>query len=380
MKNKKKILFLTGTRADFGKLKSLIQVSESSNLFETHIFVTGMHLQKKYGYTVNEIEKSNYKNIHLFRNHCGSQKMDLLLAKTIEGFSEHISNIKPDLIIIHGDRVEALAGAISGSLQNILVAHVEGGEISGTIDELIRHAVSKMSHIHFVSNNEAEKRLQQLGEIKDSIYVIGSPDLDLMNPKTLASLEHVKQHYEINFQKFSIAMFHPVTTELSEIKAQAQNFVDAMIESKKKYILIYPNNDHGNEIILNEYTKLENDKNFKIFPSLKFEYFLTLLFHSEFIIGNSSAAIREAPYYGIPSINIGSRQNNRSQGRSIFNVGYMKESILELIKKLDNFDSDSIQSTEQNFGRGDSDKRFINIISSKEFWKVNKQKQFQDIS
>lgn len=379
LNNKKKIVFLTGTRADFGKLKSLIQVSENSSLFETHIFVTGMHLQKKYGNTWLEIKKSNFKNIHKFKNNDSSQKMDLLLAKTIEGFSEYISQLKPDLIIVHGDRVEALAGAISGSLQNILVAHIEGGEISGTIDELIRHAVSKMSHIHFVSNHEAESRLLQLGELKNSIHVIGSPDMDLMNPEKLSPLNEVKKYYDIAFNSFAIAMFHPVTTELNDLKIQARNFVDAMIESDKNYILIYPNNDLGTDIILDEYKRLIGNKNFRIFPSLKFEYFLTLLYNCEFIIGNSSAAIREAPFFGVPSINIGSRQNNRSQAKSILNIDPVKDGILMLIQEISSIDINSMKSEEKNFGTGDSNIRFIDLISSEKFWQVSKQKQFQDL-
>ena len=166
---RKKILFLTGTRADFGKLKSLIKITQKNNNFLSEILVTGMHLQKEYGETIDEIYKSKIENIFSFENHHNS-KMDIVLAETIKGVSNHIHYSKPDLIVVHGDRVEALAGAIAGSLNNILVAHIEGGELSGTVDEIIRHAVSKMSHIHFVSNEEAKKRLIQLGEV-DKIYL-----------------------------------------------------------------------------------------------------------------------------------------------------------------------------------------------------------------
>ena len=152
----KKIVFLTGTRADFGKIKSLIQVLENQDDLQAHIFVTGMHMLEEYGYTLIEVERCGFKNISTFNNHTHEATMDLTLAKTISGFSTFIKTINPDLIVIHGDRVEALAGAIVGSLNNILVAHIEGGELSGTIDELIRHATSKMSHIHFVANEKAK--------------------------------------------------------------------------------------------------------------------------------------------------------------------------------------------------------------------------------
>ena len=184
----KKIVFLTGTRADFGKLKSLMLISQKSEKFKVHIFVTGMHLNPLYGETVDEVIKAGFKNIYKFENHDSIDFMDRILANTVQGFSQYVAKINPDLIIVHGDRVEALAGAIVGSLNNILVAHIEGGEISGTIDESIRHSVSKMSHIHLVSNLEAKNRLIQLGEFKNSIFVLGSPDLDLMEEKNYQAL------------------------------------------------------------------------------------------------------------------------------------------------------------------------------------------------
>jgi len=170
---KKRIVFLTGTRADFGKLKSLIAITQNSQRYDVHIFVTGMHMHSLYGATVDEIKKSGFKNIYQYINHDVMHTMDKTLAKTVDGFSHYIAEINPDLIVVHGDRVEALAGAIVGSLNNILVAHIEGGEISGTVDEVIRHAVSKMSHVHLVAHKEAKKRLIQLGELESSIYILG---------------------------------------------------------------------------------------------------------------------------------------------------------------------------------------------------------------
>ena len=193
----KKIAFLTGTRADFGKMKPLIQILENHQDFECHIFVTGMHMLENYGYTLIEVERCGFKNISTYRNDTDEASMDLTLAKTITGFSEFVKEVQPHLIVIHGDRVEALAGAIVGSLNNVLVAHVEGGELSGTIDELLRHATSKMSHIHFVSNEKAKTLLEQMGELPESIYSIGSPDVDIMFSNTLPELQTVKAYYNI---------------------------------------------------------------------------------------------------------------------------------------------------------------------------------------
>jgi UDP-N-acetylglucosamine 2-epimerase (hydrolysing) len=372
----KKILFLTGTRADFGKIKPLISILENQTNFEVFVFVTGMHLQSEYGYTLIEIERCNYKNVYTFENYTHEATMDLTLAKTIEGLSAYVKNIKPDLIVIHGDRVEALAGAIVGSLNNILVAHIEGGEISGTIDELIRHATSKMSHIHFVSNNLAKKRLVQMGEIKEAIRVIGSPDIDIMFSKNLPNLKVAKKYYEITFENYALAMFHPVTTEIKDVKKHIVNFVEALEEDNHNYILVFPNNDLGSSEIIDTYKKLINNSRFRIFPSLRFEYFLTLLKNAQFVIGNSSAGIREAPYYGLPIINIGTRQQNRALNSDIINVNYEKSSIKEALLKID---SHQTQKTVTDFGSGNSATLFLQSLNDEFFWNLDNQKQFKDL-
>ena len=372
----KKIIFLTGTRADFSKIKSLIQALEKQQDFEVCVFVTGMHLQEVYGYTLIEIERCNFKNIHTFKNHTHETTMDLTLAKTIKGLSAYCKDVNPDMIVIHGDRVETLAGAIVGSLNNILVAHIEGGEVSGTVDELIRHSVSKLSHIHFVSNKQAQKRLIQMGEIKESIFTIGSPDVDIMFSDQLPDLITAKGYYKINFEKYAIVMFHPVTTEINEMKQYVENFVISLLKDNHNYIVIFPNNDLGSQFILEAYEKLKDNVRFRIFPSLRFEYFLTLLKNSQFIIGNSSAGIREAPYYGIPIINIGTRQQNRAVHADIINTDYSKNGIT---KALSIIDAHKVKSVEDDFGQGNSNELFLQCLQKTDIWQLNHQKQFRDI-
>ena len=371
----KKIVFLTGTRADFGKIKSLISILEENKNYKVYVFVTGMHLQEKYGYTLIEIQRCNFKNVHTFENYTHEMTMDLTLAKTIEGFSSYVKSIKPDLIVVHGDRVETLAGAIVGSLNNILVSHIEGGELSGTVDELIRHSVSKLSHIHFVSNQDAADRLLQMGELDSSIYTIGSPDIDIMNSDSLPDLNTVKQYYEIDFKKFAIVMFHPVTTEINQIKVYAENFTKSLLSDTHNYVVIYPNNDIGSMAIIESYEKLAHNFRFKIFPSLRFEYFLTLLKHCQFIIGNSSAGVREAPYFGIPVINIGTRQQNRVQDSDIINVDYNEENITKSLKDI-NLHRVTVKC--KNFGQGNSAQLFLESLENEQIWEVNHQKQFCD--
>jgi UDP-N-acetylglucosamine 2-epimerase (hydrolysing) len=374
MKKPHKVLFLTGTRADFGKLKSLMSRMHASSEFEVHVFVTGMHMLSKYGYTCEEVEKAGLPNIYKFINQNANDGMDHILGKTIAGISDYVREIEPDLMVVHGDRVETLAGASVGALNNILTGHIEGGEVSGTVDELIRHAVSKMSHIHFVSTNEARTRLIQLGEAERSIFVIGSPDVDVMKSSSLPSIDTVRNYYEFPFKKYGILLFHPVTSETKDLQAHIKCVVDEVIESGLNYIVIYPNNDTGTDIIFNEYKRLEENINFKFYPSMRFEYFLSLLKNAEVVVGNSSAGVREAPHYGVPAVNIGTRQQNRVTCDAVVNVGYEVGEINYAINEVTN----KKYPPEAMFGEGDSDKKFLNILSSEDFWKTEKQKYFID--
>ncbi|PLT35480.1 UDP-N-acetylglucosamine 2-epimerase [Bacillus sp. V5-8f] len=374
----RKILFITGTRADYGKLKSLMNQVEKSPHFELYIFVTGMHMLSEYGSTWKEIEKDRFNNIYNFINQKVNSNMDIALSNTILGLSNYIDELKPDMIIIHGDRLEALAGAIVGALNNIRVAHIEGGEVSGTIDESIRHSITKLSHLHLVSNEEAKKRVIQLGEPADSIFIIGSPDIDIMLSDNLPTIEEVKKNYDISFEKFAILMFHPVTTEIYNLHNNIKCIVDTLISTKKNFIVIYPNNDHGSNIIINEYKKLENNRFFKIFPSMRFEYFLTLLKHSEFIIGNSSAGVRESGVYGIPSIDIGKRQEGRYSPNELKNIIHVndneKDALLNAINETSNH-----KIISKNFGDGKSDEKFMKILEGNQIWELEIQKKFNDV-
>lgn len=372
----KKVLFITGTRADFGKLKVLIQKVAKSKEFEPHIFCTGMHMLARYGSTVNEIRKSGFKNIYTYINQDGSNNfgMDVLLANTILGLTYYVREFPPDLIVVHGDRIEALAGVIVGALNNILVAHIEGGEISGTIDELIRHAITKLAHTHFVSNEVARRRLIQMGEVPDTIFVIGSPDIDTMLSDNLPSLLEVKNRYEIGFSEYAILIYHPVTTEPQLLKKNIEVVIEALECSDLNFVVIYPNNDHGSHIILDAYEHLLKNSHFRLIPSMRFEYFLSLLKNAVAIIGNSSSGIREAPVYGLPTLNIGSRQKNRFNHSSIINLSEDKEEILHVLKNLPRNEIPSM-----HFGNGKSAELFIKQLKKHQLWNIPCQKQFQDI-
>ena len=373
---RKNILFVTGTRADFGKLKSLMRAVNQDPAFKCSIFATGMHLLKKYGYTLQEIHKENFSRVFPFFNQstATSKLMDIVLAETIKGLSFYVSENPTDLLVVHGDRIEALAGAIVGALQGIRTAHIEGGERSGTIDELIRHAVTKLSHIHFAATAANKRRLMQLGEFENNIFVIGSPDIDIMLNDDFPPLETVCADYEIPFREYSLFMYHPVVTELDTLKTHIHEVVEALKDSGRNFIVIYPNNDAGSDIILEKIQELQNNKRFRIFPSIRFEKFLVLVRHAQCVVGNSSCGIHEAPVYGVPTVNIGSRQKNRFDYKSIFNVRENREAIVSLLASL----PDRCEPV-YTYGRGNSAELFLNILHGKAMWEAPLQKSFFDL-
>jgi UDP-N-acetylglucosamine 2-epimerase (hydrolysing) len=336
----KKVLFISGTRADYGKIKPLAKILDNSKKFEISFAITGMHLSKIHGYTYFQV-KNDFKKFN------------------------------PDTIIAHGDRVEALAGSIVGSLNKILVSHIEGGEISGTVDDSMRHAISKMANVHFVSNKRAKSILKQLGEIEKNIYIIGSPEVDTMLKTKLPSLELVKKKYEIYFKKYSILCFHP---DVNETKVKLNKYINRIMESvdnsKSNFIVIYPNNDLNFKTILNCYRKFEKKKNIKFIPSVRFEYYLTLLKNSLGILGNSSSGVREAPVFKVKTINIGNRQSRRTNNPLIFNFD---------LKNIPKSFDEILNKNSFLFGDGNSYKRFFKILNTNKFWNTPKQKKFRII-
>lgn len=374
--HKKRILFVTGSRADFGKQAPLIEIlSKNPSQFEVSIFVTGTHLLARHGYTITHVRELNCRRIISFKNQDNHTDMDTVLANTVKGLRAYLKENKTDLIVVHGDRVEAMAGALVGSLRNIHVAHIEGGEFSGTIDEALRHAVSKLAHTHFTSNQDAKKILMRLGEPKDRIHVIGSPDIDVMKEK-LPQIDEVKKNCKIPFSSYAIAVLHPITTQSYE---QTDREATIFFESLKKaapqnFIVLTPNNDRGANRIFAVLNRFKNSDNFHFLKSIDHRSFITLMKHSAFLIGNSSAGIREASTLGIPSINLGTRQNGRFQHKSIKNVCFNKQEIEQAISwalKNNRF------TPSHHFGQGRAAHLFLKILNKRWFWDIQLQKYFK---
>lgn len=370
----RKVVFLTGTRADFGKIKALLRTLDDAGGFDIYLFVTGMHLMSRYGSTWEEVRATGVGHIYTFINQNHDDSMEAVFAKTVSGFSDYVREIKPDLVVVHGDRVETLAGATVGALAGIRVAHIEGGEISGTVDELIRHAVTKLSHVHLVANAEARARVLQLGETEESVHIIGSPDIDVMDSGDLPDISEVKRYYEIPFDDYCILIFHPVTTELDRLQHDAQTVVDFVLSTELNFIVILPNNDAGAHYILDEYERMSSHPRFKCFPSMRFEYFLSAMQSATAVLGNSSAGVREAPHFGVPAVNIGTRQFRRSDSPQVINSDITLPSLRDAMDRA--MKLPRVRDTK--FGNGDSSERFLGLMTSEALWSTPIQKTFTD--
>ena len=368
----KSILFVTGTRADFGKLEPLA-IAARDRGHDVGFWVTGMHMLDRYGLTKHEVARVEGVQVHEYLNQRPGDPQDHVLAKTVTGFSDFIAETRPDLVVIHGDRIEALACALVAAINYIRSAHIEGGEVSGTIDEIFRHCNSKLASHHFVSSDAAKKRVMAMGEPADEIYVIGSPELDFHSNASGVTIQDVRARYEVPNGAFGIVVFHPVTSEADTMGQQAQDLFTALEASGKPFVVIAPNNDPGSDDIFAVLNDLPD--RFRILPSMRFAHFSELMKNAACMVGNSSTGVREAPFLGTPSLDVGTRQTNRAEAPSLRAVQASDGAAIaafladEWGKRYARHDA---------FGTGDAAQRFADIVSDDAFWQGGLQKRFRD--
>lgn len=368
------LLFVTGTRADFGKLEPLARVAVDQG-FAVSFFVTGMHMMARYGLTKLEVQRMPGVAVHEFLNQRPGDPQDLVLAKTVMGFSDFIHESKPDLIITHGDRVEALACTLVAATNYIRSGHVEGGEVSGTIDEIFRHCNTKLASAHFVSSEAAARRVMALGEPGASVHVIGSPELDFHSQSSGVTMDEVRARYGIGFDDYGVCIFHPVTSEQATMGAQARDLFGALEASGRNFVLIAPNNDPGSEDIFRVINALPKER-FRLIPSMRFAHFSELMKNAACMLGNSSAGVREAPFLGLPSLDIGTRQHNRSDAPSIV---FADAGDSALIAGFLAQHWGKSHARHEGFGSGSAADRFAAVLNDPEFWARGLQKEFQDL-
>ena len=367
---KKKICVITSSRADFGLLKELML--KLNKLFDLKLVVTGSHLSRKFGYTKNEIIKNKipiYKSVKIFDKPSNKKFNETYIlntiSKTIKKFDKIFKKINPEIIIILGDRYEIFACAISATVNRKLIAHIHGGETtSNALDDSFRHSITQMSQIHFVAAKKYYNRVIQLGKNPSNVHLVGG-----LGPSNIRKIKIKSKKYlsskitpQIN-KKYALLLYHPET----KLKDYGLNGLKNTLEIFNKIddlflVIIYPNADTYNDKMIK--TILENKTSkIKIIKSSSYIDFISLLKYSEFIIGNSSSGIIEAPSLKVPTINIGNRQHGRLRANSILDIGYSKSSILEAIKKARSLKfKRKIKNTENPYYHGDTVKKIIKVL------------------
>lgn len=368
------LLFLTGTRADFGKIEPLAAAARDAGHAVT-FFVTGMHMLDRYGLTKLEVHRTPGVKVHEFLNQRPGDPQDIVLAKTVVGFSDYVTEHRPDLIVVHGDRIEALAGALVAATNYIPSAHIEGGEVSGTIDEVFRHCNTKLATHHFVSSEGAARRVMALGEPAETIHAIGSPELDFHSQPSGVTMAEVRAHYGIPFADYGIATFHSVTSEAATMGDQARDLFGALDASGRSFVVIAPNNDPGSEAIFDVIAMLPPDR-FRVIPSMRFAHFSELMKNAACMVGNSSAGVREAPFLGIPSLDIGTRQTRRGAAPSLFACDAADARAIATFLQ-DEWGKAYPRHTA--FGEGRAADRFVAVLNDPAFWARGLQKEFRDL-
>jgi UDP-hydrolysing UDP-N-acetyl-D-glucosamine 2-epimerase len=367
--SKIKVLLITERRADYSRLKPILKELANNDIFEYHLIVTGMHLLKEHGYTIQEIYNDGFRiaeTFEMFQNYSNKPShMVEALGVALKKLPSVVQNINPDLIITGFDIAANLALTITGAHLNIPVAHIQGGEVSGTIDESIRHAMSKFSHIHFAGNEDARQRLIRLGEIPELVFDVGCPSIDALiqekdNPQVL-------EKYGLDCSFFLILQ-HPVTSEYDKSKSQILETLKALENFDADKFFILPNNDSGSFEIINAIKKSGH----KYTESLSINDYVNLLKRCQVLIGNSSSGIHESHIFGIPTVNIGSRQNGRLQSNNVVNCDYKANEIIEAIHRAFLLKGTNF---EKPYGVGDSAQRIMQIITKMDFKKINIQKK-----
>ena len=359
------VIYITGTRADFGLMHStLTQINKSSNL-SLSLIVTGMHLSNKYGYTIEEIKSSGIEiagQVPVNLEPETGKTMSLALSVMIAEFTKILNEAKPDIVIVLGDRGEMLAGAISCLHLGIPVAHIHGGERSGTIDESIRHAISKLSHIHLTSTLQSKSRLVSLGEVPANIHVTGAPGLEgIKEQASLSRSDLISKFSLIANTPICLLLFHPVVQESSSAGIQIKIILEALSRKSELQIIgILPNSDAGSEPIRQEMNASKNLK-LQTYSNLSRNEFLSLMKEADFMIGNSSSGIIEAGSFGTPVINIGNRQKLRQRNINVVDVNLDSDEIYEKIEMVLN---NGKHPAKNIYGDGNTGKRILNILET----------------
>tara|TARA_B100000989_G_scaffold145077_1_gene108127 strand:- start:49924 stop:51093 length:1170 start_codon:yes stop_codon:yes gene_type:complete len=346
LKNKNKICVAINNRANYARVKSLLIEIKRNKKFELQILLGASAILSRFGELDRILKKDGFKKFEKIYSIVEGENLTTMAKSTglsIIETSTFFENYRPDAVIVIADRFENLSVAIAASYLNIPLIHIQGGEVTGSIDEKVRHSITKLSDIHFVATKRSRDFLIKMGENKKSVFLTGCPSIDIAH-KSKSKLPKdffIKNKGVGNFpnynEKYIVVMHHPETTKFNETHSQIMHTINAIVKVKNlKIVWLWPNIDAGSDIISKQLRIIRENKlvrNISFFKNFTPENYIKLIFNCECLVGNSSSGIRESSFLSIPVVNIGSRQKNREQGFNVMNVGYNKNEIFNAISK-----------------------------------------------
>lgn len=340
---KRKICFIITSKIHYGRSKMILKEIQNHPDLELQIIVGASAILPTYGDILAIMERDGFPyNAKITMTFEGGTPV--AMAKTagigITEFATAFENLSPDIVIVRGDRYEVLSAAIAASYMNIPVAHIEGGDVSGTIDESVRHAITKLAHIHFATNEESQQRIARMGEHPDYIFNMGSPELEFVASNgfnfTTELINYLGVGNDIDLsKKYIMVMQHPVTSEISQNRKNLEETLEAVYKTGIPTIWFWPNVDAGTDEVskaIRVFREKYNPENIRFIKFIPAEEFTALLRNASALVGNSSAGIKEASFLGIPVVNIGTRQQGRMRGESVVDVPYEREAIRKAIE------------------------------------------------
>lgn len=376
--SRRKICVIITTRGNYAKMKSVIRNINSHATLELQLIVGGGAVLPKYGDIVSSaggMEKQIDRVIHFLVEGENPMTMAKSAGLAVIDFATAFENLRPDVVIVIADRFECLAIAMAAGYMNIPIAHIEGGESSGSIDESIRHAITKLAHLHFPATEKAAERIERMGEDPDTIFSVGATSLDVIKEldlSNLADLMDLQNTAGVGVvvdltQSYLVVIQHPVTTEYEKNLSNLNQTIRAIASLSMQTIWIWPNMDAGSDGIskgIRVFRETENPNYIHFFKSLPIEHFGPLLKNAACIVGNSSSGIRESAFLGVPSVNIGSRQFGRERGLNVKDVGYDANEIQNaILQQLEH----GPYRPDFTYGDGDSGARIAEILTNFNF-------------
>ncbi len=376
-----KIFIVVERRADYSRFRPILQELKKDTFFEIYLVVTGICLLEKHGKDIQYIKEDGFTvsaEIPMFEQGSKDDGAEMVksMARVMTGLVDELEKAKPDLVLSGFDIGANFAVTVAAAHMNIPVAHIQGGEVTGSIDESIRHAMSKFSHIHFPATELSKERLIKMGENPENIYVVGCPSIDVIVNTPIINKQTIQEKLSIDLDKPVVLMIqHPVTTEFQDSFYQIKQTVDAIKETGIQAVILLPNNDAGHSKII-EYIK---SSGLKWHASLPTDLFINLYRNVWALVGNSSSGIHETPTLKIPALNIGTRQQGRERAENVIDVNYDKQEIKEGLKKAlyDEEFREKIRNLKNPYGDGNSAKNIVAILRKIKFDNII-QKRFYE--